>query len=144
MLETLAATVPHLPEDRPRYLMGVGDPVGLMEAVALGVDQFDCVAPTRMARHGSILTADGRLNLRNARFAADDRPLDPVLCLLDLPAVVEGLSPPPAGGGGAHGLATPEHPQPGLRARIDGRGPVGHRHRDLRRAAEAHGRGWGP
>ncbi len=53
MLEALAATVPHLPADRPRYLMGVGDPVGLLEAVALGVDQFDCVAPTRHgpARH---------------------------------------------------------------------------------------------
>jgi queuine tRNA-ribosyltransferase len=76
MLEALAATVPHLPVDRPRYLMGVGDPVGLMEAVALGVDQFDCVAPTRMARHGAILTAEGRLNLRNARFATDDEPLD--------------------------------------------------------------------
>lgn len=76
MLEALAATIPELPADRPRYLMGVGDPVGLMEAVALGVDQFDCVAPTRMARHGSILTATGRLNLRNARFARDESPLD--------------------------------------------------------------------
>jgi queuine tRNA-ribosyltransferase len=76
MLEALAATVPHLPRDRPRYLMGVGDPVGLVESVALGVDQFDCVAPTRMARHGSILTRDGRLNLRNARHATDDGPLD--------------------------------------------------------------------
>lgn len=77
MLEALAATVPHLPTDQPRYLMGVGDPVGLMEAVALGVDQFDCVAPTRMARHGAVLTAEGRLNLRNARHAVDDGPLDP-------------------------------------------------------------------
>jgi queuine tRNA-ribosyltransferase len=77
MLDALAATVPHLPADRVRYLMGVGDPVGMMEAIALGVDQFDCVAPTRMARHGSVLTAEGRLNLRNARFADDDRPLDP-------------------------------------------------------------------
>ena len=66
MLEALAATVPHLPADRPRYLMGVGDPVGMLEAIALGVDQFDCVAPTRMARHGSMLTTAGRLNLRNA------------------------------------------------------------------------------
>jgi queuine tRNA-ribosyltransferase len=56
--------------------MGVGDPVGLLEAVALGVDQFDCVAPTRMARHGSILTASGRLNLRNAVHADDEGPLD--------------------------------------------------------------------
>jgi queuine tRNA-ribosyltransferase len=76
MLEALAATVPHLPTDRPRYLMGVGDPVGLIEAIALGVDQFDCVAPTRMARHGSILTSAGRLNLRNAVHATDDGPLD--------------------------------------------------------------------
>ena len=77
MLEALAATVPALPTDRVRYLMGVGDPVGMMEAVALGVDQFDCVAPTRMARHGTILTTDGRLNLRNAVHGTDDRPLDP-------------------------------------------------------------------
>ncbi len=78
MLEALAATVPRLPADRPRYLMGVGDPVALIEAVALGVDQFDCVAPTRMARHGSMLTTAGRLNLRNASFARDDQPLDPL------------------------------------------------------------------
>ncbi len=76
MLDALAVTVAHLPEDRPRYLMGVGDPVGLVEAVALGVDQFDCVAPTRMARHGSILTSAGRINLRNAVHADDDAPLD--------------------------------------------------------------------
>jgi queuine tRNA-ribosyltransferase len=76
MLEALAATVPILPADRPRYLMGVGDPIGMLEAVALGVDQFDCVAPTRMGRHGSILTSGGRLNLRNAVHAGDDRPLD--------------------------------------------------------------------
>jgi queuine tRNA-ribosyltransferase len=77
MLEALAATVPLLPIDRVRYLMGVGDPVGMMEAVALGVDQFDCVAPTRMARHGTILTTNGRLNLRNAVHGLDDGPLDP-------------------------------------------------------------------
>ncbi len=77
MLDALAATIPHLPSDRPRYLMGVGDPVGLLEAVALGVDQFDCVAPTRMARHGAILTSLGRVNLKNAVYARDDGPLDP-------------------------------------------------------------------
>ncbi len=76
MLETVAATVPFLPEDRPRYLMGVGDPVGLVEAIGLGVDQFDCVGPTRMARHGSVLTAQGRLVVRNAVYRTDDRPLD--------------------------------------------------------------------
>ncbi len=76
MLEALAVTVPLLPVDRPRYLMGVGDPVGMVEAVALGVDQFDCVAPTRAARHGSMWTTAGRLNLRNAVHARDDAPLD--------------------------------------------------------------------
>ncbi len=76
MLETIAATVEHLPAELPRYLMGVGDPIGLLEAVALGIDQFDCVAPTRMARHGSVLTSDGRVNLRNAAYLADPDPLD--------------------------------------------------------------------
>ena len=76
MLDALAVTVPLLPADRPRYLMGVGDPVGIVESVALGIDQFDCVAPTRAARHGSIWTTTGRLNLRNAVHARDDRPLD--------------------------------------------------------------------
>jgi queuine tRNA-ribosyltransferase len=76
MLEALEATLAHLPADRPRYLMGVGDPVGLVESIALGVDLFDCVQPTRLARHGHVLTAEGRLTLRNARFAADTGPLD--------------------------------------------------------------------
>jgi queuine tRNA-ribosyltransferase len=56
--------------------MGIGDPVGMIEAIGVGVDQFDCVAPTRMARHGSMFTAAGRLNLRNAAHARDDGPLD--------------------------------------------------------------------
>jgi queuine tRNA-ribosyltransferase len=77
MLEALAAVIPHLPADRPRYLMGVGDPIGMVESIALGVDQFDCVAPTRMARHGTILTSTGKLNLRNAVHTRDDGPLDP-------------------------------------------------------------------
>ncbi len=77
MLATLAATVPYLPVDAPRYLMGVGDPVAIVEAVALGVDLFDCVLPSRLARHGSILTSVGRLSVRAARYARDDAPLDP-------------------------------------------------------------------
>jgi queuine tRNA-ribosyltransferase len=76
MLAALTTTVPLLPPDRPRYLMGVGDPVGMLESVALGIDQFDCVAPTRAARHGSMWTSLGRLNLRNAVHARDDGPLD--------------------------------------------------------------------
>ncbi|MGN6694642.1 MAG: tRNA guanosine(34) transglycosylase Tgt [Aquihabitans sp.] len=77
MLPALAAALEHLPADQPRYLMGVGDPVSIVESVALGVDMFDCVLPTRLARHGTILTSSGRLNLRNARFARDPDPLEP-------------------------------------------------------------------
>src|SRR5262245_38011370 len=77
MVPALHAAVGVLPADRVRYLMGVGDPAGLAEAVAAGVDLFDCVLPTRHGRHGTVLTGGGRLNLRNARFASDDRPLDP-------------------------------------------------------------------
>jgi queuine tRNA-ribosyltransferase len=76
LLATLAATLPHLPEDRPRYLMGVGDPVGMVEAVALGIDLFDCVLPTRFGRHGTILSSAGRYNLKRAENADDDGPLD--------------------------------------------------------------------
>jgi len=76
MLAALAAAVAGLPADAPRYLMGVGDPVGLVEAVALGIDMFDCVLPTRLARHGTVLTSAGRLHLRNAAFARDPGPLD--------------------------------------------------------------------
>ena len=61
MLPALAAAIAHLPADRPRYLMGVGDPASLVEAVAAGVDQFDCVMQTRLGRHGTAFTASGRL-----------------------------------------------------------------------------------
>lgn len=76
MLETLAATVPLLPEDQPRYLMGLGDPIGIVESIALGIDLFDCVLPTRFARHGTILSAAGRYNLKRAENADDSTPLD--------------------------------------------------------------------
>lgn len=66
-----------LPADRPRYLMGLGDPAGLVEAVAAGIDMFDCVWPTRLARHGTALTARGRINVGAARYARSDEPLDP-------------------------------------------------------------------
>jgi queuine tRNA-ribosyltransferase len=77
MLPALGAALAELPTDRPRYLMGVGDPVAIVEAVALGVDQFDCVLPTRLARHGTVLTSAGRVQLRNAANASDPGPLDP-------------------------------------------------------------------
>ncbi len=76
MLETLELTTPWLPVDRPRYLMGVGTPEDLVEGVARGVDIFDCVLPTRVARNGQALLRTGKFNLRNARFADDPAPLD--------------------------------------------------------------------
>jgi queuine tRNA-ribosyltransferase len=77
MLQTLSTTAPKLPADKPRYFMGIGDPVGILEVIALGVDMFDCVLPTRLARHGAALTPDGRLNLKNAAYRQDLGPLDP-------------------------------------------------------------------
>ena len=77
MLETLECTLPRLPVDKPRYLMGVGTPVDLIESVARGIDMFDCVLPTRSGRHGQAFTWSGKLNLRNARFTDDPAPLDP-------------------------------------------------------------------
>ncbi|HSS13613.1 MAG TPA: tRNA guanosine(34) transglycosylase Tgt, partial [Rhizomicrobium sp.] len=76
MFETLEATVPHLPSDRPRYLMGVGKPDDIVGAVLRGVDMFDCVLPTRSGRNGQAFTSEGALNLKNARFADDPAPLD--------------------------------------------------------------------
>jgi queuine tRNA-ribosyltransferase len=67
----------HLPADRPRYLMGTGTPADLVESVARGIDLFDCVLPTRNARNGQLFTSEGRINIKNARYAEDDRPLDP-------------------------------------------------------------------
>jgi queuine tRNA-ribosyltransferase len=76
MFETTSWATPLLPADKPRYFMGIGDPEGILEVISSGIDMFDCVLPTRMGRTGSALTWSGRLNLRNARFARDPRPLD--------------------------------------------------------------------
>jgi queuine tRNA-ribosyltransferase len=76
MFGTTAWAAMELPADRPRYFMGIGDPEGVLEVIERGVDMFDCVLPTRTARTGSALTWEGRLNLRNARFARDAKPLD--------------------------------------------------------------------
>ena len=76
MFDTTSFATSLLPADKPRYFMGIGDPEGVLEVIARGVDMFDCVLPTRTARTGSALTWEGRLNLRNASFARDARPLD--------------------------------------------------------------------
>ena len=77
MYEMLEAVLPLLPADRPRYLMGIGYPEDLVECVALGVDMFDCVIPTRNGRNGMVFTSSGRLVLRNAQYAQDFSPIDP-------------------------------------------------------------------
>jgi queuine tRNA-ribosyltransferase len=77
MLRTIEAVEPHLPKDKPRYLMGVGTPDDIVEAVRRGIDMFDCVLPTRAGRHGTAYTRFGRLNLRNAKHADDPAPVDP-------------------------------------------------------------------
>ena len=73
MFETVADAAPLLPAEKPRYFMGIGDPEGILEVIERGVDMFDCVLPTRMGRTGTALTSTGRLNLKNARFARDER-----------------------------------------------------------------------
>ncbi len=77
MIDMVETVIPHLPEGQPRYLMGVGAPDDLLQSLARGIDMFDCVMPTRAGRHGMAFTRRGRLNLRNARFADDPRPIDP-------------------------------------------------------------------
>jgi queuine tRNA-ribosyltransferase len=76
MARMLAASLSGLPDERPRYLMGVGSPEDLWNAVAVGVDMFDCVLPTRVARHGGLYTLDGRINARTARYRTVDEPID--------------------------------------------------------------------
>jgi queuine tRNA-ribosyltransferase len=76
MLDTTAWATQLLPEDRPRYFMGIGDPAGVLEVIERGIDMFDCVLPTRNARTGSALTWDGQLNIKAGKFARDPRPLD--------------------------------------------------------------------
>ena len=76
MLQATGFSAPLLPAEKPRYFMGIGDPEGVLEVIERGIDMFDCVLPTRTARTGSALTWEGRINLRNARFARDSRPLE--------------------------------------------------------------------
>ena len=77
MYDIVSRTTPFLPEDRPRYLMGTGTPEDLVESVARGVDLFDCVLPTRNARNGQLFTSEGRVNIKNVRYAEDQGPPDP-------------------------------------------------------------------
>ncbi|HET9698238.1 MAG TPA: tRNA guanosine(34) transglycosylase Tgt, partial [Terriglobales bacterium] len=75
--DVVNATLPHLPQNKPRYLMGVGTPEEIVEYVAQGIDMMDCVLPTRAARHGLLFTSQGKVNIKNSRYALDEGPLDP-------------------------------------------------------------------
>ncbi len=82
-LEIIAATLPYLPKDKPRYVMGVGYPEEIAAYARMGVDMMDCVLPTRAGRHGLLFTSEGRLNIKNRRFAEDEQPADPACgCLV--------------------------------------------------------------
>ncbi|MDD8048839.1 MAG: tRNA guanosine(34) transglycosylase Tgt [Thomasclavelia sp.] len=76
MYKMIDDTVKYLPEDKPRYLMGVGNPIDLIESAMRGIDMYDCVLPTRVARHGAVMTSHGRININNAKYADDMSPLD--------------------------------------------------------------------
>ena len=76
MYKMVDYAIPYLPEDKPRYLMGVGDPIDIIEGVIRGVDMFDCVLPTRIARHGNAFTRDGKINIKNAKYKEDFNPIE--------------------------------------------------------------------
>ena len=80
MYKMIDYAVKYLPEDKPRYLMGVGDPIDLLEGVERGIDMFDCVLPTRLARHGNVFTKNGRINIRNAKYKEDFNPIEDCDC----------------------------------------------------------------
>ena len=76
MYKAIDYSIPYIPENKPRYLMGVGEPVDIIEGVIRGIDMFDCVLPTRIARHGNAFTRDGKMNLRNLKFREDFTPIE--------------------------------------------------------------------
>src|SRR5699024_2654595 len=76
MYQMIDDSIPYLPEDKPRYLMGVGDPIDIIEGVIRGIDMFDCVHPTRLARHAHAFTRHGKINLKNAKYKEDFTPID--------------------------------------------------------------------
>ena len=95
MYDTVEFTADLLPRDRPRYLMGVGTPEDLLEGVARGIDMFDCVMPTRNARNACAFTSEGKVIIKNARYARDDGASGPGLHLRRVPALFAPLPSPP-------------------------------------------------
>ncbi len=112
--EMVDTAIRFLPEDKPRYLMGVGTPEEIVHYVAAGVDMMDCVLPTRAARHGLLFTSEGRLTIKNARFASDEGPLDPNCRLQGLRPLFAGLSAAPVCRERAAGTDAEYHPQSGV------------------------------
>ena len=94
-MDAVEWAAPLLPAERPRYFMGIGDPDGILDVIARGIDMFDCVLPTRMGRTGTALTSKGRLNLKNARFARDRAAAGRALQLPGVRPVLARLPPPP-------------------------------------------------
>ena len=135
MLPALAAALAELPADRPRYLMGVGDPAALVEAVSLGVDQFDCVMQTRLGRHGTALTGEGRLNVKRNEFALSDEPIDRACACVRVRPALAGLHPTSLQGRRADRVAAGQPAQRGLDVRPDGAHADSDRSRPIGRAA---------
>ena len=119
-----ALSVAELPHDRPRYFMGLGTDRELLAMVALGIDMFDCVAPTRLARTGAAMTPGGRLALRRAAYRDDLRPLVRGVSLRRLRPLLAGLSPPPHRRRRDPRSPPAQHPQHHPRGPPDGRAPV--------------------
>ena len=90
-MDMIAAVLEILPKDKPRYVMGVGYPEEIVQYAAMGVDMMDCVLPTRAARHGLLFTSEGRINIKNARYAQDQGPADPK-CACRVCADTRGLT----------------------------------------------------
>ena len=112
LFRVVAHTAPLLPEDRPRYLMGVGLVEDILEAVQQGVDMFDCVLPTRNARNGALFTRYGKIIIKNAKYADDPLPLDPDCSCYTCRNYTPGLSPAPVSGRGDLGPAVEHDSQP--------------------------------
>lgn len=126
MYGMLDAMMPYMPTNKPRYLMGVGSPDCLVEGVYRGIDMFDCVLATRIARNGTCFTDQGRLVIRNAQYAHDFGPIEEGCDCYAWPEFLPRVYPPPHQGGRNHRRTAGDHPQFALPAAIDGAHPQGH------------------
>ena len=126
MYGVMEACAPLMPQDAPRYIMGIGAPEDLIEAVWHGYDMFDCVMPTRNARNGMLFSSQGRINIKAKAYEEDGGPLDPECGCHVCRTYSTGLSPAPLPGRGDTGVAAEHVSQPVLLSRPDAAGPGGH------------------